>query len=112
MGALSLLGGLPDQGKSLLTLELAARATKGEVWPCNEGKALQGDVILMTVEDSIETAVYPRLKAAGADLSKVHVIKMAKNTIDKKKRMFNLATDLAALEKKIDEVGNVVLVII
>jgi len=68
-------------------------------------------VIWFTAEDEIEDTVIPRLVAAGADRDRVHIAGMTKNP-DGKARMFNLATDLPLLLRKIDEVGNVVLVII
>lgn len=50
----------------------------------------------------------PRLAAAGADLDRVHFITMVRE--NGKDRMFNLASDLQALRRKIAEVGDVRLV--
>jgi putative DNA primase/helicase len=110
LGKLGLIGGLPDRGKGLLTSDMMARATNGSPWPCNEGRAVQGNVALLTAEDDPEDTVVPRLKGAGADLDRVHIIKMVKQGDGK--RMFNLVTDLALLKAKIEEIGNVVLIII
>jgi hypothetical protein len=110
-GALNILAGLPDQGKGLLWADIAARITGEPEWPANEGRALQGNVIVFTAEDDIDRTVVPRLKAAGANLERVEIVKMARKP-DGTKRMFNLATDLLLLESKIAEVGNVILVII
>jgi putative DNA primase/helicase len=68
-------------------------------------------VIWFTAEDDIEDTVIPRLVAAGADLTHVHIVGMTKNR-DGSRRMFNLATDLPLLKQKIEEVGQVVAVII
>src|SRR5262249_29933179 len=62
-----LLGGHPDEGKSLILADMAARATRGERWPCNEGRAPLGNAIILTAEDDLNDTVIPRLIAAGAD---------------------------------------------
>lgn len=76
LGKLGLIAGLPDRGKGLLTSDMIARATKGDRWPCNEGRAIQGNVLLLTAEDDIEDTVVPRLIAAGANLDRVVIVKM------------------------------------
>jgi hypothetical protein len=101
---------LPDKGKGLISADIIARCTTGADWPCNEGQAPQGDVIWFTAEDDIEDTVIPRLVAAGADLKRVHIVGMTKNANET--RMFNLATDLPLLEQKLEQIGDVVLVII
>src|SRR5262245_12313513 len=110
LGKLGLIGGLPDKGKGLISADIIARCTKGENWPCEEGRAPQGNVIWFTAEDDISDTVVPRLAAAGADLDRVHIVGMTKNADGT--RMFNLATDLPLLERKLDQVRDVVLVII
>jgi AAA domain/Bifunctional DNA primase/polymerase, N-terminal len=111
LGKIGLIGGMPDKGKGLLAAYMCAACTNGEPWPCDEGHAPRGDAILFTAEDDIEDTVIPRLTAAGADLTRTHIVEMAKNP-DGSERMFSLVTDLPALKAKIEEVGNVVLVII
>jgi len=111
LGHLSLIAGLPDKGKGLITTFMIAAATTGGEWPCGEGKAIRGSVILFTAEDGINDTVVPRLKAAGADLDKVHIVGMKRNA-DGTERMFNLASDLALLEETIARIGDVVLIIV
>jgi putative DNA primase/helicase len=116
LGKLGLIAGLPDEGKGLLTTAMVARVTNPDLaWPCGEGKAPQGNVILFTAEDDLADTVVPRLKAAGADLNHVHIIKLVLDT-DKygkpRRRMFSLVRDLEKLRAKIAEIGNVVLIII
>jgi hypothetical protein len=110
LGKLGLIGGLPDKGKGLISADIIARRTKGDEWPCGEGRAMKGSVIWFTAEDDIEDTVIPRLAAAGADLDRVHIVGMTKNAAGT--RMFNLATDLPLLEQKLRDIGDVVLVII
>jgi AAA domain len=111
LGKLGLIGGLPDKGKGLISADIVARGTTGGEWPCNEGTAPKGSVIWFTAEDDIEDTVVPRLAAAGADLERVHIVGMSKNP-NGTKRMFNLATDLSLLRRKMEELGDVVLVVI
>ena len=110
LGKLGLIGGLPDKGKGLISADMIARCTTGAEWPCNEGHPPKGNVIWFTAEDDIEDTVIPRLVTAGADLKRVHIVGMTKNANGT--RMFNLATDLPLLEQKLEQVGDVVLVII
>jgi len=107
---IGLIVGLPDEGKGLTISDIAARITRGSPWPCDEGQAPTGNVILLSAEDDIADTIAPRLLAAGADLTRVTILKMvhAPNA----ERMFSLVTDLNALRQKIIEIGNVVLIII
>jgi putative DNA primase/helicase len=110
IGKLGLLVGLPDEGKGQVLSDIAARITRGSEWPCGEGTALQGNVVLLSAEDDAEDTVVPRLKAAGADLDKVEIVTMIRER--DKERMFNLVSDLPLLRQKIAAVGNVRLVLI
>jgi putative DNA primase/helicase len=110
LGKLGLIGGLPDRGKGLIASYMIAMATTAGVWPCNEGRAIQGNVLLLTAEDNIEDTIVPRLVAAGADCERVHIVKMVHQA--DAKRMFSLVTDLPMLRQKIDEIGDVVLIVI
>src|SRR5438045_1836537 len=76
IGKLALIGGLPDKGKGLIGSYLSACTTNKLPLPCNEGEAPQGSVLLFTAEDDPEDTVVPRLAAAGADLDRVHIVKV------------------------------------
>jgi hypothetical protein len=108
LGKLGLLVGLPDEGKGQIFADAAARVTQGWDWPCGEGTAPQGNVVLLTAEDDLTDTVVPRLVAAGADLDRVEIVRMVRD--EKRDRMFSLATDLDLLRQKIAEVGNVKMV--
>jgi hypothetical protein len=109
VGKLGLLAGLPDEGKGQILADIAARVTRGSELPCDEGRALQGSIILLTAEDDLQDTVVPRLVAAGADLDRVEIVSMVHHS-DDKRRMFSLVSDLALLRQKIAEVGEVVCV--
>jgi hypothetical protein len=108
LGKLGLLVGLPDEGKGQVFCDMAARVTQGWDWPCGEGKAPKGNVILLTAEDDISDTIRPRLAAAGADCDRVEIVKMVRDS--EKERMFSLVTDLHLLRQKIEQVGGVKLV--
>jgi putative DNA primase/helicase len=110
LGKLSLIGGLPDQGKGQITSFMMAKATTGSEWPCKEGFAIRGNVLLLSGEDDTEDTVVPRLVAAGADCKRIEIVKMVRQ--EKNKRMFSLVTDLELLRQKVVEIGNVVLIVV
>ena len=110
LGKLGLIAGLPDRGKGLITADMTARVTTGALWPCGEGRALKGRVLILSAEDDIEDTIIPRLVAAGADLDQVEIVRMVRQ--GEGKRMFSLVSDLELLRRKVDELGNVVMIII
>jgi hypothetical protein len=101
---------LPDKGNGQIAAFLAAAATAGIPLPLGEGITPVGNVIWFNAEDDVKDTIVPRLVAAGADLSKVHIVNSAR--VEGRDQMFNLITDLALLHRKIQNIGNVVLVII
>jgi hypothetical protein len=110
IGKLGLIGGMPDMGKGLICCDIIACITAPRDFPCNEGRPQRANVVWFTAEDDIEDTVIPRLVAAGANLDRVHIVKMMRD--GDKRRMFNLVTDLQALREKIEKTGDVALVII
>jgi putative DNA primase/helicase len=82
---------------------------RGSEWPCGEGRAPKGNVILLTAEDDINDTIVPRLRAADADLDRVEIVKMVRQD-GNRDRMFSLVTDLPLLRQKLAEVGDVKLV--
>ena len=105
LGKLGILAGLPDEGKGQVLCDMAARITRGMDWPCGEGTAPQGNVVLLTAEDDPRDTVVPRLAAAGADLDKVEFLKMVREAGSD--RMLSLVTDLDLLREKVLRFGNV-----
>jgi putative DNA primase/helicase len=64
------LEGDPGEGKSLITIDIAARITTGSGFP-DGAKCEPGSVIIISGEDDPAVTLRPRLEAAGADLSRV-----------------------------------------
>lgn len=95
-GALNLCVGEPDRGKTVLAMELVARATRGALDGDYRGVAL--NVLISTAEDSPERTLIPRLIAAGAWLERIH---FASVEDDGYEDGLTLPTDVAALEYRI-----------
>lgn len=68
MGKLNMIAGDPGLGKSFMTLELAARASRGEI-----GSAC-GQVVIMSAEDDPNDTLQPRLRNMCANLNNIHFI--------------------------------------
>jgi hypothetical protein len=83
----------------------------GATWPCGEGRAPQGSVLVLSAEDGEADTIVPRLYAAEADLGRVHIVS-AVRTSYAASRGFNLQADIELLEQKIAELGDVALITI
>jgi putative DNA primase/helicase len=96
LGKIGFIAGEPGLGKSLIAAYMAATISTGGKWP-GQGKALRGDVIYITAEDGAADTIQPRLEAAGANLSRVHVIERVNDYTGS--RPFNLLADLGQLQE-------------
>jgi hypothetical protein len=76
-GKLTTLDGDPGLGKSLLTLDLAARITTGRPMP-DGTPGVQGSVLLVAPEDSATDTIKPRIEAAGGDPSHIRLLNSVK----------------------------------
>jgi len=77
-GKLTTAEGDPESGKSLFTLDLAARITQGRALPDGVIAPLCA-VLAVCDEDDYEDTIVPRLFAAGADCSRVFALFVQKN---------------------------------
>lgn len=98
----TIFGGNPDAGKSLVSLDLSARLTTGRDFPDGEKNQLGPvDVALLFCEDDPADTVKPRLLAAGADCAKVY--RLFSSVVAKdgstKERHIAFDTDLQQLER-------------
>ena len=109
LAKLSVIAGNPDLGKSHLAAFLAATVSTGREWPCGEGRAPLGTVIMLMAEDGARDTVIPRLIAANADLSRIHFVNIDKFN---KGRPFDLLSDAQMLEQEIRRFGDVRLIVI
>lgn len=115
-GKVTMIAGNPGLGKSQITASIAAIVTTGGCWPVDRLQCEPGDVLFLTAEDDPADTLRPRLEAAGADLTRVHVIDgVARGYTgdgNTKTRTFSLEQDLPALETKLAELANVAAVVI
>jgi putative DNA primase/helicase len=108
-GKVHLLAGAPGVGKTLVALRLAGIISSGAQWP-DGSKGEVGDVLLWTGEDGLRDTIIPRLQAAGADMTRCHLI--AGVAHGKLQRPFDPARDVGLLKKQIAHVENPALLII
>jgi putative DNA primase/helicase len=73
-GRLALLDGDPGVGKSLISIDLAARLSRGEGFLGGSPPERPQVTILLGAEDNTADIVRPRAEAAGADLDRVVAI--------------------------------------
>lgn len=100
-GKLTMFEGDPGDGKSLLTLELAARWSTGR--PSPDGSTLHPPfpVILVSAEDDAGDTIVPRLVQAGANLEHIIVVSHGVDPA----LPFDFVRDREYLVAKIREVG-------
>lgn len=74
LGKLAMLDGDPGVGKSLVTLDLCARLSRGRPFP--DGAAGPGDAaaLVLNGEDGAADTIRPRLHALDADMQRVFVL--------------------------------------
>ena len=73
-GTLALLDGDPEIGKSLITIDLAARLSRGGELPDAAPSGRPHVTLLLGAEDNPAAIIRPRAEAAGADLDRVIVL--------------------------------------
>ena len=74
LGMITMFAGDPKLGKSFVTLAMAAAVSRGVPLPMSDVPNRPGSTILMSAEDDPNRTIVPRLEAAGADLTKVHIL--------------------------------------
>jgi putative DNA primase/helicase len=111
LGKLTLVSGDPGLGKSQLMAFISAIVSNGGNWPNSEGSSPKGSVLLLSCEDDIADTIRPRLEAAGADLTAVHVIEAVK-VAEGQSRSFSITQDIVRLENAILSLPNVKLLIV
>lgn len=73
LGKLALLEGDPGLGKSLVSLDLCARLSRGLPFPDGAAPAGPANALVLNAEDGAADTVRPRLASLGADLDRVFV---------------------------------------
>ena len=97
-GKLAIIAGAPGLGKSQISLFVCATVSNGGKWPVSDEVSEKGSALILSAEDGVEDTIVPRLSAAGADLSKIHILQAVKLAKDKE-RSFDLTKDVDRLRK-------------
>jgi hypothetical protein len=76
LGMATILDGNPGVGKSLITIDIAARVSRGDVMPDESPSDLDGpaDVFLANTEDSAGAVIRRRFLVAGGDPDRLHLL--------------------------------------
>jgi putative DNA primase/helicase len=102
LSKITTFAGLPGEGKSLVTIDIAARLSTGRPLPDapNPFGGKPVEVLFIASEDDAEDALGPRLDAAGADRDKIHIHKtvlLNEGTAYEKERTLALDTDIESI---------------
>jgi hypothetical protein len=101
-GKLTLLDGDPGLGKTVITIDCAARVSVGREWP-DGAPCVEGGVVICSAEDGLADTIRPRLDAAGGDPEKV----LALGTLmeDGNERLVSIPEDIPIIERGIERVN-------
>ncbi|MGO9930530.1 MAG: AAA family ATPase [Steroidobacteraceae bacterium] len=111
LGKLSILAGVAGTGKSTVAFNLAAIVSVGGMWPDGSKCPTAGNVLIWSGEDDPADTIIPRLMAADADLSRIHIITGGK-AADGTSLPFDPASDVTLLCDEIKRIGGAALMII
>jgi hypothetical protein len=110
-GKLQIFGGAPGCGKTTLTLSIMATISNGGQWPdgsnCEAGK-----VLMWSGEDGVKDTLAPRLMAAGANMNEIAFCGQVKRDMKGNPLPFDPSIDMPLLAKKMEEIGNVRLLVL
>jgi len=108
-GKMHIFGGAPGTGKTTISMALAATVTTGGCWP-DGTRAIAGNVVIWSGEDDPSDTLAPRLILSGADMNRVYFISSIQDGTEK--RSFDPARDMEPLRRKLEEIGDVQLLIV
>jgi RecA-family ATPase len=87
------IDGDPGKGKSLITIDIAARLSTGRSFP-DDAPCAVGRAILVNMDDAADDTTVPRLIAAGADLNRIVLL----DSIDSIMKVNGVPTQINPLE--------------
>lgn len=114
-GKVTLIAGDPGLGKSFVTMDIAARVSRGHPWPEVETPLrAPGEVVILNGEDDAGDTLRPRVEAAGGDVDKLHFIEGVDRDSDGEwgQGYFELDRDTQTLSRFIKKLQSPRLVII
>lgn len=107
-GKLTLLVGDPGMGKSTIALDILSRISKGTHLPFSR-RTITGTSLIASAEDAASDTIAPRLIAAGADRSRIEILKEIKT--DEGTMLLSFPRDLDYFRKAIIKKGARIVVI-
>jgi putative DNA primase/helicase len=110
-GKFHVLAGQPGAGKTTLALAFAATITSGGCWP-DGSRAEAANVLIWSGEDDPGDTLVPRLRAMGANMSRVYFVGDVRDGVDVDARSFDPARDVLALVRKAETIGDIGLLIV
>lgn len=108
-GKMHLIAGAPGTGKTTIATALAATVTQGGFWP-DGSRAEVGSVVIWSGEDDNADTLNPRLRAAGADMTRVHVVEGIKE--NGRRCPFDPARDVGALCRAVRAIPHARLIVL
>jgi hypothetical protein len=109
-GMLTTMAGDPKNGKSMTTLDISARLSRGAPFP--DGSHCEvGSTIILSAEDDVSRVIVPRLRAMGATLSRIHFIESVR-LANGREALPSLDQDVEAIEKEAKNLGDCKLIVI
>jgi 5S rRNA maturation endonuclease (ribonuclease M5)/KaiC/GvpD/RAD55 family RecA-like ATPase len=106
--AVTIVDGDPGTGKSTITLDLAARISRGLEMP-DGSPGTYGNVLLISAEDDVGSTILGRLKAAGANVGNVRSLQTisegTKPDGTEPERAIVFPQDLDAIKQVVRELG-------
>lgn len=107
---LSILAGAGGCGKTTLAISLAATLSRGGDWPDGSKCEAAGNIVIWSGEDGIADTIIPRLTAADADLTRVHIIEGLRDQRGNR-RQFDPAANFSLLDEAAARIDGVSLLI-
>jgi RecA-family ATPase len=104
-GVVTVIEGWPGVGKSQVAIDIMARLSEGDCMPFTGKPSKTAASILVAPEDPVDSVVWPRLKAAVANLGNIHYLKglTRGNGADDKQRFLLTANNLELLKQSIQD---------
>ncbi|MEM1356339.1 MAG: AAA family ATPase [Planctomycetota bacterium] len=111
MGAINIIFSRPGAGKSTIGANLAGHVSVGQRWP--DGATCESGSVIYCKGEGSDRAIRDRLRMAGADMDRVHVVGRAEDDDTDDSPMLDLAgVDAGLLYHEIVAIGDVKLLIV
>jgi putative DNA primase/helicase len=113
-GKVTVLAGIPGDGKSLASVDVASRISAGAAWPVGAGRFKKGRTLLLSVEDDAADTIRPRVDVAGGDPDLIEYIRGVFRIDENGRRVLDtvsLIEDLPNIETKLIGLGVVFFIV-